>query len=153
MSSLVTSFPSLAIIVLLCFFFFNDTATTEIYTLSLHDALPIYCGASSGSGRIPEMYGSANGLTLRAFSRAASAFGVVRASGQPALQNTRPCDRSQDALFIREARDEAIGALRLIGGQVEPQQRKARAQIVMGIEFEHLLENGNGIRQPARRGQ
>jgi len=23
------------------FFFFNDTATTEIYTLSLHDALPI----------------------------------------------------------------------------------------------------------------
>src|SRR5260221_11584941 len=26
----------------LYFFFFNDTATTEIYTLSLHDALPIY---------------------------------------------------------------------------------------------------------------
>src|SRR2546421_3093540 len=25
------------------FFFFNDTATTEIYTLSLHDALPISC--------------------------------------------------------------------------------------------------------------
>ena len=24
-----------------CIFFFNDTATTEIYTLSLHDALPI----------------------------------------------------------------------------------------------------------------
>src|SRR5258707_6403315 len=27
------------------FFFFNDTATTEIYTLSLHDALPIYIGS------------------------------------------------------------------------------------------------------------
>src|SRR2546422_5093618 len=26
------------------FFFFNDTATTEIYTLSLHDALPIFAG-------------------------------------------------------------------------------------------------------------
>src|SRR2546425_13253567 len=26
----------------LFFFFFNDTATTEIYTLSLHDALPIF---------------------------------------------------------------------------------------------------------------
>src|SRR2546430_7375023 len=26
------------------FFFFNDTATTEIYTLSLHDALPIWLG-------------------------------------------------------------------------------------------------------------
>src|SRR2546429_6197897 len=31
----------------LFFFFFNDTATTEIYTLSLHDALPI-CPARSG---------------------------------------------------------------------------------------------------------
>src|SRR2546428_13579860 len=28
----------------LLFFFFNDTATTEIYTLSLHDALPIFLG-------------------------------------------------------------------------------------------------------------
>src|SRR2546430_2522831 len=28
-------------LVFTCFFFFNDTATTEIYTLSLHDALPI----------------------------------------------------------------------------------------------------------------
>src|SRR5258708_14035415 len=27
-------------------FFFNDTATTEIYTLSLHDALPIYLGVA-----------------------------------------------------------------------------------------------------------
>src|SRR3989442_15622170 len=27
------------------FFFFNDTATTEIYTLSLHDALPIFLAA------------------------------------------------------------------------------------------------------------
>src|SRR3712207_9276442 len=31
-------------ILILFFFFFNDTATTEIYTLSLHDALPIYRG-------------------------------------------------------------------------------------------------------------
>src|SRR5438309_9051516 len=30
------------------FFFFNDTATTEIYTLSLHDALPILRGESPG---------------------------------------------------------------------------------------------------------
>src|SRR6266508_6977419 len=33
------------------FFFFNDTATTEIYTLSLHDALPI----SSSSAPTPAM--------------------------------------------------------------------------------------------------
>src|SRR2546428_11376751 len=30
------------------FFFFNDTATTEIYTLSLHDALPILTQIPSG---------------------------------------------------------------------------------------------------------
>src|SRR2546430_17358914 len=33
------------------FFFFNDTATTEIYTLSLHDALPIF--SVSGPNAIP----------------------------------------------------------------------------------------------------
>src|SRR5256885_16697631 len=32
------------------FFFFNDTATTEIYTLSLHDALPISCRDVWGRG-------------------------------------------------------------------------------------------------------
>src|SRR5258706_15845333 len=32
---------TLVLIPVLFFFFFNDTATTEIYTLSLHDALPI----------------------------------------------------------------------------------------------------------------
>src|SRR6202166_5474734 len=31
------------------FFFFNDTATTEIYTLSLHDALPISCADARSS--------------------------------------------------------------------------------------------------------
>src|SRR2546430_6011915 len=30
------------------FFFFNDTATTEIYTLSLHDALPIFGDGPDG---------------------------------------------------------------------------------------------------------
>src|ERR1035441_6387099 len=40
------------------FFFLNDTATTEIYTLSLHDALPISCSIStepitSGWWRLP----------------------------------------------------------------------------------------------------
>src|SRR6267154_6881745 len=40
------------------FFFFNDTATTEIYTLSLHDALPVWarliaaCGKTSARGDV-----------------------------------------------------------------------------------------------------
>src|SRR5207244_7426016 len=51
MNTLPTHFDSS-----LLFFFFNDTATTEIYTLSLHDALPILrnaeCGIE-GDGSIP----------------------------------------------------------------------------------------------------
>src|SRR5256714_9916462 len=35
----------------LFFFLFNDTATTEIYTLSLHDALPIWLRSSRRSGK------------------------------------------------------------------------------------------------------
>src|SRR5256885_13054377 len=35
------------------FFFFNDTATTEIYTLSLHDALPISLGRVVWSPPVP----------------------------------------------------------------------------------------------------
>src|SRR2546429_703183 len=41
------------------FFFFNDTATTEIYTLSLHDALPIWStspnGATSNAPHAPHL--------------------------------------------------------------------------------------------------
>src|SRR3712207_9207711 len=35
-------------------FFFNDTATTEIYTLSLHDALPIFLANQFGLSNIGE---------------------------------------------------------------------------------------------------
>src|SRR5260221_14167893 len=37
----------LELLFLFFFFFFNDTATTEIYTLSLHDALPIFWSSSA----------------------------------------------------------------------------------------------------------
>src|SRR2546430_3932706 len=41
-------FKGLQLQLIYLFFFFNDTATTEIYTLSLHDALPI-CAARTAS--------------------------------------------------------------------------------------------------------
>src|SRR5215813_14748974 len=65
--ALFQSFISLNALNIVLFFFFNDTATTEIYTLSLHDALPscrfrprpdatvregvVTTGASAGVGR------------------------------------------------------------------------------------------------------
>src|SRR5258708_39827988 len=42
-----------------CFFFFNDTATTEIYTLSLHDALPILAAAGPAGGGTEQRPGRA----------------------------------------------------------------------------------------------
>src|SRR6266496_2821319 len=42
------------------FFFFNDTATTEIYTLSLHDALPIYSKESGGRWSLVDSLRAAN---------------------------------------------------------------------------------------------
>src|SRR5215510_15426964 len=44
------------------FFFFNDTATTEIYTLSLHDALPIPGRAGRGAGPNRHYRGQLGGL-------------------------------------------------------------------------------------------
>src|SRR5438105_14884984 len=48
------TFSYISFLVFFFFFFFNDTATTEIYTLSLHDALPI----SSRLPRAPACGGS-----------------------------------------------------------------------------------------------
>ena len=55
-----------------CFVFFNDTATTEIYTLSLHDALPI-------SGRIDESPKVRKIRQERIFTSAASPKGEAHA--------------------------------------------------------------------------
>src|SRR2546422_212619 len=81
----------------LFFFFFNDTATTEIYTLSLHDALPIYrllplgrarslarLGACAGD-RVPA--GTLRGATPRALPLR------LRARERPLGENTGPLPR------------------------------------------------------------
>src|SRR6266480_738866 len=47
------------------FFFFNDTATIESYTLSLHDALPIQGGSPQGLLRLPALTDRVIGDELR----------------------------------------------------------------------------------------
>src|SRR2546422_365824 len=70
------------------FFFFNDTATTEIYTLSLHDALPICARAArrggSGArldGRLPGRDGRGSAAARRAGPGAPSRAGAQRHGG------------------------------------------------------------------------
>src|SRR5260221_1562615 len=58
----------------LLFFFFNDTATTEIYTLSLHDALPICRRKQAGPKRPPRVFGC-DCVTLRSSDHAPQTTG------------------------------------------------------------------------------
>src|SRR3712207_9343805 len=65
----------------LFFFFFNDTATTEIYTLSLHDALPILpttTGAAKAVALVlPQLKGKLNGFSLRVPTQTVSIVDLV----------------------------------------------------------------------------
>src|SRR3712207_7764929 len=61
-------------------FFFNDTATTEIYTLSLHDALPICLPALPGVGVEHRLVGLA---ADHRGERLLEDVGVEQAAGQP----------------------------------------------------------------------
>src|SRR3989449_11771911 len=59
------------------FFFFNDTATTEIYTLSLHDALPIYRGGGERTGGMMHLLPHNTALLVIDVSRACDETGGV----------------------------------------------------------------------------
>src|SRR3712207_9168581 len=73
------------------FFFFNDTATTEIYTLSLHDALPIYsphrARLERGSSRKPRR--SRPAPSSKALAPLAASGGALRAALQRDRKSTR----------------------------------------------------------------
>src|SRR3712207_7139553 len=67
------------------FFFFNDTATTEIYTLSLHDALPICPCGSPGrmDGREHAGAGQRTDHDVRAGARGARRGGAAPGGRRP----------------------------------------------------------------------
>src|SRR2546430_4473262 len=60
------------------FFFFNDTATTEIYTLSLHDALPICTRTSPSCFSVVFVYGSSECTPVRGMATTASVWNRSR---------------------------------------------------------------------------
>src|SRR3712207_8654791 len=68
------------------FFFFNDTATTEIYTLSLHDALPI---CHEGDGRRAGQHGVGGGHRAGAVEGPATAGGGRDVEGTADRKSTR----------------------------------------------------------------
>src|SRR3712207_6982233 len=84
-------------------FFFNDTATTEIYTLSLHDALPISCRRSTAmSSRWRRTSPTRKGLPpVRAKMASASAL-PSSVSGCPELASTNRSEEHTSELQSRQ---------------------------------------------------
>src|SRR2546427_2269334 len=101
-------------------FFFNDTATTEIYTLSLHDALPICsCPApqSPGGGR--------------------SSSGWRGATGAHAVASWR--SRSEEHTSELQSQSNLVCRLLL-----EKKKKKARESRLERYQFPHCLDAHRG---------
>src|SRR3712207_9433292 len=64
------------------FFFFNDTATTEIYTLSLHDALPISTARSATASRPRRPPRARSSSRRRGRARASPPISTARTSSR-----------------------------------------------------------------------
>src|SRR5260370_2254653 len=111
------------------FFFFNDTATTEIYTLSLHDALPIYhtrarWRASSRISRSPCRRSSRS--TPGSSSPTSIAGGTCAATCRPGSR--RRCPRSRRAPGApTRSRSRSCKTTRRVGRWRPDAQREAEA--------------------------
>src|SRR2546421_8155791 len=99
----------------LIIFFFNDTATTEIYTLSLHDALPIY-------------HYQARRLRPRALEpHAASGRQLFQQSG-----GTLPHQRSEEHTSELQSRSDLVCRLLL-------EKKKNKRNVLASISVTHDL--------------
>src|SRR3712207_8822103 len=92
---------------MLLLFFFNDTATTEIYTLSLHDALPI---CSGGSGRPFRRWCCCCWSTASSCHRCwTGCFPCLSGPARP----PRPCSRSEEHTSELQSRQYLVCRLLL----------------------------------------
>src|SRR5256885_16623448 len=94
-------------------FFFNDTATTEIYTLSLHDALPISREARDGGRRrrdLPHLQPGHRGPGRHARDRAAHAGGAPPVAREPEPAPPGGRGRTDGAALRWRARRRGNGA-------------------------------------------
>src|SRR5438094_7776409 len=114
--SLLSSFYS--------FFFFNDTATTEIYTLSLHDALPILRGKP---GFVPHRWASLGDAV--SWIRASGGIAVVAHPGR--YNFSKP----QLHAFLAEFRDCGGAGIEVVTGSHSPEQYSEFARITREFGF------------------
>src|SRR5258708_16399712 len=107
------------------FFFFNDTATTEIYTLSLHDALPISGPTSERTCRsIPGTRSMCTNIPASAATTTSFPTARTASRGEPARTPTRSEEhtselQSPDHLVCRlllEKKNKAYNLTRVTPG-------------------------------------
>src|SRR2546422_7589880 len=94
------------------FFFFNDTATTEIYTLSLHDALPISAPTSTSSAP-----------SRRPRTRSPMKPGSTACSGRSSNAAFRPSRRSEEHTSELQSRLHLVCRLLLEKKKKEKKQQ------------------------------
>src|SRR5436853_3333258 len=148
-------FPPLPLSSSLFFFFFNDTATTEIYTLSLHDALPIYRAlaavSTAVSGDLRTVSTAAGRRTAEPRGRATGTGSSRRPvhpedparSGVPPLRHHGFGRRDHPGRTqLAPAADPAAGA----SGRDLPDQRSVRHHQVAALHLERRL----GVRVSGR---
>src|SRR3712207_7836439 len=90
-------------------FFFNDTATTEIYTLSLHDALPISSGMAPARFN-PECAPMRRRTAIDSNPNAISARRLLRRAHPPSM---RPLPRSEEHTSELQSRQYLVCRLLL----------------------------------------
>src|SRR5258707_7756745 len=133
------------------FFFFNDTATTEIYTLSLHDALPIYRGLTNRN-RISGIPGRTSG---RLIAKSISIKGRgCRSGGRAgkAIELTWGGLRRVPISELREPRGDLTATQESADGIVGQAVGKA-SEALQGRKAEQRIGRaGNDGRRPERLG-
>src|SRR3712207_8369678 len=93
------------------FFFFNDTATTEIYTLSLHDALPIWTRPRSAAGGHP---GQLRHPAMKSFRRHERAEALPSLLVVAEVVEARACRRQRSEEHTSELQSRQYLVCRLL---------------------------------------
>src|SRR3712207_7039345 len=95
-------------------FFFNDTATTEIYTLSLHDALPIYAWLEAPPGPFHISFDVAQSVRPDSSPRAGLCRALRNEAGRAAIVSaTGPPVRSEEHTSELQSRQYLVCRLLL----------------------------------------
>src|SRR5206468_7612058 len=97
--------PSLPL--LFCFFFFKDTAPTQIYTLSLHDALPIWWLAKREGERLSALCSDADFLTALGHHARGAGAAASGSSNRGALTAGAPGqDKDRKSTRLNSSHDQ-----------------------------------------------